>query len=147
MVYDVIDDEVIILDPEVRTTISFIEEYLWKAKPRIDVIRYDTDPTQKIKIKEEIKLIASEEGYYDVAGYSSFASQVMPLRWVKAVVKPSEKRFFCSDAVTHVLHNVGIKVSEYDNDFTAPADLILYSLKNQKKCNIFTLKKRGEILE
>ena len=145
VVYQVTDTEVWILDPEITTGFSSLREYLRRSGYRIDIIRYAMTDVQRLKCIEVMGKIGIEEGYYDVRGYGAFISQMPGLQWLKYIVRPSDKKFYCSDAVTYVLEmGAGIDVSPRDHDFTAPVDLQLFALANPKTCTLFTLKKRGE---
>jgi hypothetical protein len=135
--------DVFILDPEISTTLSFLQEYLQKKKIRIDVVRFRASDYEREKIKDTIKNVASKEGFYDWRGYFSFISQMPFLKWA-GFIKPSKKDFYCSDASAFCVHKAtDIQVSPRNHNITAPVDLQLYALKHHK---LYTLKQTGEFL-
>lgn len=134
-----------ILDPELMTSFSNIGEYLKQESKRIDIIRYDMTDKQIGQACVTIEAIGMKEGKYDVRGYGAFISQMPGFQWMKYVVKPSKKDWYCSDAVTYVLQEgAGVQVSPKDNNYTAPVDLLLHAMDHPEKCRIYTLKLRGE---
>ena len=91
-----------------------------------------------------IRELSSAEDFYDVTGYGFFISQMPGLRWVGKLVKPSKKKFYCSDAVVYcVQKRGGIKVSPRGHNHTAPVDILLYALKHHR---LYSLKSKGETL-
>jgi hypothetical protein len=142
-----------ILDPELMTSFSVIYEYLKQSSKRIDIIRYDMTEKQLGMAAQTIEAIGMKEGKYDVKGYGAFVSQMPGFQWVKYLVKPSKKDFYCSDAVTYVLEEgAGIDVSPRDHNYTAPVDLLLYAMDHTgdkrhsgSYCTLYTLKQRNEV--
>jgi hypothetical protein len=101
---------------------------------------------QKGLIKSATDNIIRKMRIYDFKGYGAFISQMPYMKWFK-LIKPSEKNFYCSDAVTYLLEDVaGVEVSPRDHNFTAPVDLQITGMYNQANglCNIYTLKQKGE---
>ena len=142
IVYDLtISGETIILDPELTTSFSPLTEYTLKEGQRIDIIRYPATDERRKAIRNTILEIAEKEGMYDAKGYGAFIAQLPFMGWVKKIIRPSNKTWFCSDAVTYAVEHNGIKVSEMDNNNTAPVDLLIYGLENY---DLYTLKTRGE---
>lgn len=141
IVYKLTSKDVIILDPEISTSLSFLHEYLKKKNNRIDIVRFEASRPQRRAIQAKIKEIGTKEGFYDWKGYFAFISQMPCLGWLK-VIKPSKKTFFCSDASTYAVHSsTNIRVSPRSANKTAPVDNQLYGLDHHK---LYTVKKRGE---
>lgn len=137
VVYGKYREQVIILDPEITTSLSLLMEYLTKTKIRMDVVRFEATAAQRCAIQSKIEQVVSEEGFYDWRGYFSFISQLPLLDWVK-IIKPSKKTFYCSDAATFVVQeSTNIKVSPRGHNYTAPVDLQRYGMYHHK---LYTLK-------
>lgn len=133
----------VILDPELTTNLSYITEYTKKSSVRIDVLRYDATPEQRVHILSEINILAEKENIYDWKGFIYFSSQMPFLNWLK-IIKPSKSTFFCSDAAVYIVQKqVGIQVSPRDHNTSAPVDLLLYGMRYH---TMYTLKNRGNVL-
>lgn len=130
------DGRGLILDTELRSTLSYLKEYL-NTGNRIDVVRFTAQLGQRTQIVYNIDKLAEEEGRYDIMGYGFFLSQMPYMGWIERIIKPSKNRYFCSDAVTHcVQHKTNIMVSSRSNNHTAPVDLLLYGMQ---KHTMYTL--------
>ena len=147
IVYDVTtdnyDDRIFILDPEIITGFSLLDEYTTKSSIRIDVVHYTCLIEQRQKIVDTIRTVGTKEGLYDVGGYGAFISQMPFLGWMKYIIRPSKTKFFCSDAVVYCCEAGEVTISRQTNNYTAPVDIQLYALEYHK---LFTLKQRGELI-
>jgi len=137
-------NEVLILDQEIRGTLSFLQEYTSKKELRIDVVRPPAPVGMLDNIQGLIKALAVKEKYYDWKGFFSFANQMPYVGWMFGWMKPSKSTFYCSDVVAYVWENEGIRVSPRGHNFTAPLDLQLYGMEHHQ---CFTLKLSGELNE
>lgn len=132
--------DVMILDQEIRCTLSLLREYTSKSSTRIDVVRYEATDEERERIVSSARVLVSEERYYDWRGFFGFARQMPFLNFLR-VFKPSSKDYFCSDAVTYVIEgSTNIVVSDMGHNRTAPIDMLIYGLNNHK---LFTLKRRS----
>jgi hypothetical protein len=132
-----------ILDPEVTTSFSLLKEYTKKSSQRIDVIHPMAMREDLDKVATKIDELGTNEGLYDVGGYGAFISQMPLLNWVKYIIRPSKKKFFCSDAASFVWEDTTLRVSPRGHDYTAPVDLLLYAMKHPELLQLRTLKIRG----
>ena len=137
------DPDVLILDQEVRGTLSFLQEYTSKKELRIDVVRPPAPVGMLDNIQGLIKALATKEKYYDWKGFFSFAHQMPYVGWMFGWMKPSSSTFYCSDVVAYVWETNGIRVSPRGHNFTAPLDLQLYGMEHYP---CYTLKIKGELL-
>lgn len=136
------DGNVLILDQELNGTLGFIAEYLGKKELRIDIVRPTSTVAQRLLVKSKIKKLATQKGLYDCRGFLYFLKQMPYCGWLP-MPKPSNKLYYCSDAVAEVWEETGVQVSPRDNNFTAPVDLQCFGLEH---FDCFTLKKAGELL-
>jgi len=137
------DPDVLILDQEIRSTLSFLSEYTDKKNLRIDVVRPLSSIDTYKSIQRRIKNIAIKEKYYDWKGFGSFASQMPYIGWMFPWVRPSKDTFYCSDIVAYMWEMEGIEVSPRGHNFTAPVDLQLYGIEHYP---CYTLKIKGELI-
>lgn len=139
-------DNVFIVDPEITTSLSLLSEYTMKSSIRIDVFRYNYNVTQSHLVKAAMTEAVREERKYDGKGFGFFLSQMPYCGWLENILpKPSEKDFFCSDAVTYFMQSRGgITISPRDHNKTAPVDIQLYGIENTSECTKYTLKERTQ---
>lgn len=150
MVYSVDADniEVVILDPGATTSLQSLSKYLVQTSKRIDIIRYPLTKEQRKECMLAANNLVKKLKIYDVKGYGAFISQMPYMNWFKYIVKPSEKLFYCSDAVTYCIQDrAGYTISPRNHNFTAPVDLQVYAISNPNRCIIYTLKNIDEIVQ
>ena len=143
VVYRNDNDDCFILDPEITTGFSLLEEYYRRTSYRIDVVRVNASGKQVEKAMREIRNLGVKEGFYDWKGFLAQGSQVPFLEWMK-IIKPAKGKFFCSDAVAYVWDKAGVRVSPRKNNYTSPVDLQIYGMQHH---NVLTLKGRYEVFE
>ena len=132
----------IIVNVNWTTFIQHIDDFL-KSKYRIDVIRY-REMTSMQKQQAEYTALQRAAGkgrkmrFYDWRGYASFGFRKIPA--LRHLVKPSKKWDFCSDQGVDIYESLRppIKISEYDDEMSAPWHTLEYALKYPDLCEIKT---------
>jgi hypothetical protein len=147
MVYGVIGSDCIILDPAATTSLQSLSKYLVQNTKRIDIIRYNLTESQRNICQESARSLIKKLKLYDVKGYGAFISQMPGFGWFKYIMKPSESKFYCSDAVAYCIQDrAGYQVSQKDHNFTAPIDMQLFALERPSNATLYTLKQRNEVI-
>lgn len=146
IVYKYIETEaggdVIILDPEINNSLSFLNEYIKKSKTRIDIVRYKATATQRLKIQASIKVAAEKEKLYNPVRFLWFITEMPYVGWMFKWMKPTRSRPICSSESAKHPTQVGIIVSTKGKKWwkTAPVDIQIFGLRYHQ---MFTLKKEG----
>lgn len=135
----------LILDTEIRTTLSFIEfEYLVKKSIRIDIIRYPLNTAQRIMIMNRIEIIGGKEPYYGVRRFAGFVKQIWGLGWLGKILEPKgDKELVCSNRVADIHKYAGNRISYLSWKDSIPGDFMIYAV-HSKIPKIYTLKYRGQ---